>query len=161
MEVKAQSKRGSFLPLDTDLEDSSSQKNEKKIGTPVGWKPSSVLPNLVARKGFSAKWMRNDAGHIAAKQEEGWIIMKPNDNVGTVIRQDYISEANSLGTEIRFRDMIAMMLPDDLKNARANHYKQEFKAATAQPLRETDSALKKGNVRTYTPSGMAGRIIIE
>lgn len=160
MEIKTESKRGR-KPLDFKIELDSQPQEVKKRGTPVGWRPASVLPRLVARNGFTAKWMRNDSGHIAAKQEEGWIIMKPSDNVGVEIRQDYINDANSLGTEIRFRDMIAMMLPDDLKQARSEHYKKEFQSAVAQPLRETDSALKHGKVRTYTPQGMAGRIVIE
>lgn len=137
------------------------EKDEKKKGTPVGFRPSSVLPRLIAREGFSAKWIRNEAGHIASKLEEGWIIMKPTDNIGTSIRQDYVSEANSLGTEIRYRDLIAMMLPNEVKKAREEYYRNEARESQSQVLRETDSKLKSGGVQTYKPKGMAGRIVIE
>lgn len=134
---------------------------DTKRGTKPGWKPSSVLPQLKARNGFTAKWARNEPGNISKKLDEGWIVMKPGDNVGVPIRQHETPEANPLGTEVRYRDMIAMMIADEDKLAREEYYREENQAAKRQIMQKTDEAFKRAGVQTYTPKGMAGRIVIE
>jgi hypothetical protein len=134
---------------------------EVKRGTRPGWKPSSVLPQLKARSGFTARWMSNEPARIAAKMSEGWVIMKPSDNVGTPIRQLDNPDTNSLGSEVRYRDMVAMMLPDDVKRDRDDYHRDEREQAIRQVHKKSDEQFKQSGVQTYTPKGQAGRIVIE
>lgn len=134
---------------------------EKKKGTTPGWKPSSVLPNLKARHGFTARWVKNESANIYRKIEEGWVLMKAEDNIGIAIRQDNTPDANSLAGEIRYRDMIAMMLPDDKKLAREEYYSEENKSAKRSILNKTDEVFKRAGVQTYAPKEQSGRIVIE
>jgi hypothetical protein len=134
---------------------------EPKKGTRPGWKPSSVLPQLKARSGFTARWIRNESGNIAKKLAEGWLLMKPSDNVGIAIRQTDLPDANPLAGEIRYRDSIAMMISDDDKAARQEYIRGENKSATSQIFRQTDEELKRAGVQMYAPKGQAGRIVIE
>lgn len=134
---------------------------EPKKGTKPGWKPSSVLPQLKARSGFTARWVANESGNITKKLSEGWILMKPNDNVGTPIKAYDTPDSNSLASEIRYRDSIAMMISNDDREARQKYMRDESRAAQKQILQKTDEDFKRSGVQTYTPKGQSGRIVIE
>jgi hypothetical protein len=134
---------------------------EPKKGTKPGWKPSSVLPQLKARSGFTARWVRNESGNISKKLAEGWILMKPSDNVGIPIKAYDTPDANTLASEIRYRDAIAMMIANEDKEARTEYIKSENKAATQQILRQTDEEFRRAGVQTYAAKGQSGRIVIE
>jgi hypothetical protein len=142
-------------------EKKTTEKTGPKKGTRPGWKPSSVLPNLKAKHGFTARWVRNESGNIAKKLSEGWVLMKPDDNVGIPITSFDTPDANKLATEIRYRDSIAMMLPDDVKSERDQYMRDQTRQAQKSILRDTDEKLKSAGVSTYTPKGQAGRIVIE
>jgi hypothetical protein len=133
----------------------------KKKGTKPGWRPSSVLPQLKARDGFTARWCANDSGNIAKKLSEGWILMKPSDNRGVAIKSYDTPDSNSLASEIRFRDSIAMMIADEDKLSRQEYMREESKAATRQILQKTDEEFKRAGVQTYSAKGQSGRIVIE
>lgn len=137
------------------------QPDDKKKGTKPGWKPASVNPQLKARSGFTARWVRNESGNIAKKLAEGWILMKPSDNVGIPIRAEETPDANPLASEIRYRDQIAMMISDEDKQARTEFHREENRRIQKQILRQTDEDLQKIGVSTYAPKGQAGRIVIE
>lgn len=151
-------KRG--RPAKAETEQSIEKSAEPKKGTRPGWKPASVLPQLKARPGFTARWVRNDSGNISKKRAEGWVIMKSDDNVGVQIDSD-TPDSNSLAGEIRYRDSIAMMIANDDKLARQEYMREEGRAAVKGILQKTDDELKSAGVQTYTPKGHSGRIVIE
>jgi hypothetical protein len=138
-----------------------SEQTEKKKGTRPGWRPSSVLPQLQARTGFTARWVRNEPGNIAKKLSEGWITMKPNDNMGIPINQVETPEATQLSSAIRYRDQIAMMIADEDREARQEYIKRENDAAVKGILKQSDEQFGKFGVQTYAPKGQSGRIVIE
>lgn len=152
-------KRG--RPAKAETEQSIDKPQEPKKGTKPGWKPASVLPQLKARHGFTPKWVSSDPGNISRKLAEGWILMKPQDNVGIPINSYETPDANSLASEIRFRDMIAMMIPDDVREARQEYMREENRAATRNILKQSDEKFKSHGIQTYAPKGQSGRIVIE
>jgi len=154
-------KRGPGRPKAEQTDQTVDKKAEPKKGTKPGWRPSSVLPQLKARHGFTARWCANDSGNITKKLSEGWILMKPSDNVGIPIKSYDTPDSNSLATEIRFRDSIAMMIADEDKLARQEYMREESQAATRQILQKTDEEFKRSGVQTYSPKGQSGRIVIE
>lgn len=137
------------------LEDKETE-NVAVKGTTPGWKPSSLLGTLKAKAGFSARWVSNDPARIAKMRSEGWIVMKPADNIGT-----YAQDEGSLSGELRYRDMIGMMLPESLKKQRSEYYRKETDEATRAILKQTDGEMREKGVSTYTPKGMPGRIVID
>lgn len=153
-------KRGRPAKADVDAVEIDKTAEPKK-GTKPGWRPSSVLPQLKARHGFTARWVNNDSGNIAKKLSEGWILMKPSDNVGIPIRSYDIPDTNSLASEIRYRDSIAMMISNEDKLERQEYIREENRAATRQILQKTDEEFKRAGVQTYSPKGQTGRIVIE
>ncbi len=137
------------------------EQSTTRKGTRPGWKPASVLPDLKAPKGFTARWVRNDPGNIQRKMAEGWLLMKPSDNQGVAILQATTPDANPLASEIRYRDAIGMMLPDDMKQAREEYMRDENRSRQEQVLSHSDEQFKSHGVATYAPKGQAGRIVID
>lgn len=152
-------KRG--RPAKAETDQSVDKTAEPKKGTKPGWKPSSVLPQLKARSGFTARWVGNESGNISKKLSEGWIVMKPEDNKGIPIKAYDTPDANPLANEIRYRDMIAMMIADEDKEARQEYMREENRAATRNILKDYDEKFKSHGVQTYAPKGQTGRIVIE
>ncbi len=128
--------------------------------TPSGWRPGGKLPLLKCKPGFTAKWA--DAGKVTKLMSEGWIVMRKEDNVGSpVINYEAdVNDGNSLSGEIRYRGMIAMKMPDDVKQARDEWHRSENKEAMQGILKETDQEFANMNVETYAPN-KRNRITIE
>lgn len=137
------------------------QEAPKKKGTKPGWKPAGQLPRLKAPPGYSVKWASSDTGKLAKLRAEGWIIMKPADNKGDPIEQIDVNDGSSLAKEIRYRDLVAVMLPKELKEARDEWVRQENRDAMKNILKQTDEKFQEHGVQTYAPTGQTGRIIIE
>lgn len=127
-------------------------------GTPPGWKPASQLPRLKAPAGWTAKW--SAPNKLTERLSEGWKIMKPSDNKGEEILNIDVNDVGSLTGALRYRDLVAIMLPKELKLARDEYHRNENKEAMKGVLRETDEKLKEHGVETYVPKGQAGRIVI-
>lgn len=130
----------------------------KKKGTPPNWKPASQLPRLKAPKGWTAKW--SNPAKLTERLSEGWQIMKPSDNVGERILNVDVNDSGSLTGSLKYRDLVAIMLPEELKEARDIYIRNENKEAMKGVLKETDEKLKEGGVETYTPKGQEGRVVI-
>lgn len=132
---------------------------KKKKGTPPGWKPAQQLPKLKAPPGFTAKW--SSPAKLTERRSEGWQIMKPTDHKGEEILNIDVNDVGSLTGALRYRDLVAIMLPKELKEARDNWVRNENQEAVKGILKETDEKLKDNGVQTYHPSGQSGRIVIE
>jgi hypothetical protein len=133
----------------------------KKKGTRPGWKPAGQLPKLKAPPGWTAKWASSDAAKLSKLRAEGWEFMKESDNKGDKIVKVDVLDGSSLIGEIRYRDMVAMMLPNELKEARDDWLRQENKDAMRNILKQTDETFKEHGVQTYAPTGQDGRIVID
>lgn len=132
---------------------------EKKKGTKPGWRPAGQLPGLKAPHGFTAKWANPEK--IDKLLAEGWIVMKPEDNRGSPILRVDVNDGNSLTGALRYRELIAVMLPTEMKEARDEWIRNENREATRGILRETDEKMTDMGVQTFTPKGQAGRIVID
>jgi hypothetical protein len=131
----------------------------KTKGTKPGWRSSSELPKLKAPSGFHAKWA---APHKLTKlKAEGWQVMKPSDNKGDEIMVTDVNNPNAVAGELRYMDLVAVMIPQEMKDARDEYIAQENKNAMSAILGETDDQLKNMGVQTYKPKGQAGRIVID
>lgn len=135
---------------------------ESVKATPPVWRPANKMAELKAKKGYTARWVNNDPANIAKKKAEGWIVMKPEDEIGT-FSTSYkdVNDGKALGTGIVFRDSIAMMIPDELKAAREEFMRQENANAMSSILNKTDDKIKQTGASTYKPKGMSGRIVID
>ena len=127
-------------------------------GTPPGWKPASQTPNLKAPPGFTEKW--SSLAKLTERISEGWKVMRPEDNHGKEIVNIDVNDVGSLTGALRYRDLVAIMLPLELKSARDNWLRNENNEAMKGVLKKSDKELKEGGVETYVPNGQSGRIVI-
>lgn len=131
-------------------------------GTRPGWKPSSQLPRLKAPNGFIAKW--SAPAKLTERLSEGWKIMKPVDNQGEEILNIDVNDVSSLTGALRYRDLVAIMLPKELKAARDEWLRNENKESMRGILGKTDESFKEHGVETFgvVPDGKGGssRIVI-
>ena len=131
----------------------------KKKGTRPGWKPAGQLPKLKAPPGFSPKWANVDK--LDKLRAEGWQVMTPEDNKGAPILKVDVNDGSSLNGALRYRELVAVMLPNDLKADRDEWVRNENREAMKGILKDTDEKLQEMGVQTYAPIGQAGRIVIE
>lgn len=137
------------------------QKSEtpKKKGTRPGWRPAGQLPKLKAPPGYTAKWANPDK--LDRLRAEGWELMKPNQNRGQEILQIDVNDAGPLTGALRYRELVAIMLPNELKAERDEWVRQENREAVKHILKDADEKFQEKGVQTYAPTGQAGRIVIE
>lgn len=137
------------------------KKETTRKATKPNWRPSSRLATLKAKSGYTARWVDADPANVARKKAEHWLVMKPEDNVGPPIDQTDVNDGKALHDGIRYRDMIAMMLPNDLKEAREEYYKEENRQQMAGILKDTDREAEQMGAQVYKPKGQTGRVVIE
>lgn len=87
--------------------------------------------------------------------------MKPEDHKGEPIINIDVNDVASISGALRYRDLVGIMLPQEMKQARDEWLKKENDEAMRGILRETDNKMQNMGVQTYTPEGQAGRIVIE
>ena len=87
--------------------------------------------------------------------------MEQKDNRGIGVDVLDVNDGSVVSNNIRYRDMIAMMLPNDIKESRTEYYKAETQRSTQMIMKKADEDAKQIGVQTYTPKGMSGRIVIE
>lgn len=131
---------------------------KKTKGTPPSWKPADQLPRLKAPQGWTAKWC--NPAKLTDRLSEGWKIMKPTDNRGDEILNIDVNDSASLTGALKYRDLVAIMLPKELKEARDKWLKNENQEQMRGILKDTDKKFKDGGVETYTPKGHEGRVVI-
>jgi hypothetical protein len=131
----------------------------KKKGTPPGWRPAGQIPRLKAPSGYTAKWANPEK--LDKLRAEGWEIMKPEDNRGQQILKVDVNDTGSLTGALRYREMIAIMLPNALKQARDEWVRNENREAVKHILKNTDEKFEEFGVQTFKPEGQSGRIVIE
>lgn len=131
-----------------------------KEPTKPGWKPAARLGGLAAPKGYTARWVSDEPDNIARKKEEGWVVMKSDQNQRDFDTKD-VNDASATDSKIQYRGMIAMMLPDEMKKQRTEYYKAETNRATQMIMKKADGEAKSMGVETYSPKGQSGRIVIE
>lgn len=134
--------------------------NTVKEPTRPGWKPAARMGGIQAPRGYTARWVADEPDNIARKKEEGWVMLPADKNEKDFETKD-VTDAGKLDSNIRYRGMIAMMLPDDKKQARTEYYKAETDRATKMIMRDSDKEARKMGVETYSPKGQSGRIVIE
>lgn len=132
---------------------------EKTKGTRPGWRPAGQLPRLKAPPGFTPKWANPEK--LDKLLAEGWMVMKPEHNRGDPILKVDVNDGHSLTGAIRYRELVAIMLPMEVKQDRDEWLRDENREAVKGILRQTDQEMQEKGVQTYTPKGQAGRIIID
>ena len=133
---------------------------EVKKGNAV-WKPSHHLPVKNVPNGYRAKWCWDDPGNIARLEVEGW---KHPSEVGMgadVTRTDRrgIEDGKNLTvSEIKYRELRLMYLPEEMAQSRAEYIEAKTKQNTMSMKNSLQTELNKGSDK---PVNAQGKIVID
>lgn len=111
-----------------------------KKGARPTWKPAGQIGYLNVPSTHKGRWVNaSDEINLARKQEEGWeYVNKTNfpevarftDEKKRVVGKDHIGDGGQLGGPVRYREMVGMMLSNDLVEARTEYYRKETEHQT-------------------------------
>lgn len=129
---------------------------EKKKGQPVNFKPASRIPKLTPPKGFQVAWKENTPENVRRMQYEGWEIANRIEHKMDMDMGDYYRKINDRpGSEnsstITHNELIAMLLPDEMVEARREYYRKETEMQTRTKLMPEKSAgafMQKAEMKT-------------
>lgn len=112
---------------------------EKKKGQKVQFKPASRLPKLNCPEGFKVAWKHNTTENIRKCQLEGWIVANRLEHNMDVDMGDYYRKLNDRPISARestivHNELIAMLIPEEMAEARAEYYRQETEKQTRSKL---------------------------
>lgn len=118
---------------------------EKKKGQPVNFKPASRIPKLDAPEGFRVAWKHNTPENVRRCQYEGWEIANRIDHNMDVQMGDYYKKINDkpvseTSSNITHNELIAMLIPDEMAEARKEYYRNETEQQTRTKLRPEKTA---------------------
>lgn len=103
--------------------------SEVKKGNKPSWKPASRLGFLTVPKGYTPRWCSGDEANIQKKMAEGWVpVNKTTVPSGEHVRshnERQVNDSDNLSGVVRYREMVGMMLPNELKEARDEFHKEE------------------------------------
>lgn len=117
---------------------------EKKKGQSVGYVPARRLPKIDAPDGYRPAWKHNTPENVRRYLQEGWIVANRLEHGMDVNMGDYyrkindkpVSEAEST---ITHNEMICMLLPEEMAQAREEYYRKETEDQTRAKLRPEDN----------------------
>lgn len=118
---------------------------EKKKGQSVNFIPASRLPKIEAPEGYRVAWKHNTPENIRRLQIEGWEIANRIEhnmdmNMGQYYRKMNDKPASEGESTIQHNELIAMLITDELADARKEYYRQETEKQTRTKLQPEKTA---------------------
>lgn len=118
-----------------------------KKGKKIEWRPANTLDYLNAAEGHTARWVRNDEANIQKKMAEGWVainkVTAPGANLDRKMTSA-VQDGVQMTSSIQYRELVAMELPAELKEARDEYYKQRTAEQINGRIRATDAKNEMG-----------------
>jgi len=135
----------------------------KKKGQPVNFRPARRLPEVNAPDGFVAAWKENSPENVRKCLQEGWEVANRIDHKMDVDMGDYYKKLNDSPTDekhstIEHNELICMLLPEEVAEARREYYREETEKQTRAKLRPEDNPQ---NAAISQASNIQTRIEIE
>lgn len=93
---------------------------QQKKGKAAAWKPAGKLAKLEVPASHVPRWCSIDEGNLYKKQEEGWEFVNsvtyPQGKQVENEAPDRVTDGNTLGSAVKYKDMVGMMLPIEDEN---------------------------------------------
>lgn len=116
------------IELDSVKEMSKADESPKKKGNKVSWKPASRIGKLHVPEGYVGRWVKNDPDNIARYRQEGWeLVNKTTHSKGGRSGHDGsdVKDQKNLNGAVEYRELIGMMLSQEMADARVEYHRQE------------------------------------
>lgn len=100
-----------------------------KKGKRVKFTPASKLGYFHAPDGYTPRWVNaKDQGNVAKKLKEGWepvnkTTLPSFEHINEIVAGSDVTESGGLGKGVlRHNEMVAMIMPDELRESRREYY---------------------------------------
>lgn len=120
-----------------------------KKGKKAQFRPASKLGYFNAPDGYVGRWVNaGDQGNMMRKQAEGWEVvnmatMPGFQHINEIIRHKEVTESGGLGNGVlRHNEMIAMILPNEMKESRDQYYGNLTKKRTEARIQSKEQKEK-------------------
>lgn len=133
---------------------------EQKKGKPT-WKPANRL-QVRKEPGWRYRMCSKEEANIAKKQAEGWQYVNTTTGIpGEHERPDGVGDGNNLDSAFEYRDLVLMAMPEELAQAREEHYQQITQKQVAGLKKQVKSDVEKAARQAGVPaSEITGNITI-
>lgn len=120
------------------------------------WRPARRLDLNNKEPDWGYRWMNaDDPRYIESKMEEGWVVVNKTTGIKAE-KSESDGDGNPLAGAVKTRELVAMALPPELKEAREEYFTQLTDARTIGMKKKLDEDLSKGG-----PARAEGKIVIE
>lgn len=113
-----------------------------KSGKRPSWKPASRLGELSVPEGYNGRWCSNDEANIQKKLAEGWVFVNKTNFPQTEHKESGNADVvDSVGVQggVTYREMVGMMLPAELVEARTEYYKERNRKQLMAKIKMKDA----------------------
>lgn len=146
----------------TDEEINYNPKPVKKTGTPLTYVPANVgLGDIEAPEGYKVRWVRND--NIVRRQAEGYEILTTTNCPNAVNKSSNISgvDGSQIGGAITYRELTAMIVPDEIAKDRKRYYEELTKERTKLAITASGARKELNNASRGTSPDLQPTITID
>ena len=129
-------------------------KPELKKGK-ASWNPANRLPDLVVPDGMVGRWVRNDPINVNKKLNEGWVFTNKMKTPSCRTDTDSVDSTKGI-SGITINEMVGMVMPKDLAQARREYHERETEARTdaaLSPNRNKSALAERSKMITETKLG--------
>ncbi len=135
----------------------------KKKGKP-SWRPQRGLVLTGVPDGYRPRWVLNDQLNIERKLDQGWeFISRAKGDKAEHSPQEWVGDGKPLDSMRRYREFVAMALPEELGQARDEYHqeqnRQQVRGIKRDLQKDMDEATDQADPRKMARA--EGKIIIE
>ncbi len=96
------------------------------------WKPASMLTVVDKPEGYRTRWVSKDSLNMQRKKAEGWLMANEiNGTEATHEHPDKMGDGRPLTSVKEYRDMVLMVLPEEIAKERDEYFREKTDKQTA------------------------------
>lgn len=151
----------------TKVEKEEVEVKQEKKGKRVQFRPAAKLGGFQAPDGYVPRWVNSaDTANVMRKQQEGWefansVTMPGYKQLNEVLHGKEVTESNGLSKGvIRHNEMVAMVLPQEIKESRDEYFGNLTKQRTQSRIQSKEQKDKLKNIG-YNSDGYENTLTID
>lgn len=119
------------------------EEKQAKKGT-KSWEPWKTLQVTNRTPGMRPRWVYTDPANLEKKQAEGWAFVR--DSSMTHDRPRHVDSGTGMGSMKQYRDLVLMQMPEDMVDARTEHYSEVTRSQTSGITKRLQDKMKSNGV---------------
>jgi hypothetical protein len=117
---------------------------KKKGSKPREFKFASDMGKLEVPEGYVGRWCSKEEKNLMKKEAEGWEYVNKTNCPSAIRREELglgsqVKDGSNMGGALQYREMVAMMLPEDLAESRREQIKHKTEMNTKAKILASDA----------------------